>query len=90
VREIHLLLAIINGLCCRAISERRNVLLREMHRMIRRRNDLGSILTSDNEDEEDLQVFLQRFTMTRDKYATVFLAVPFCIFTACEAPRQVA
>ncbi|GLB35077.1 putative glycoside hydrolase family 5 protein [Lyophyllum shimeji] len=49
-----------------AISQRRNVLLREMHQMIQRRNNLGSVFTLEDEDEEDLQIFLKRFIITKD------------------------
>jgi len=73
-----------------AISQRRNVLLREMHQMIKRRDDLGSVLTFEAEDEGDLQIFLQRFNMTRDEYATVSLDILLRILTHCKALRQVA
>lgn len=39
-----------------------------MHQMMQRRNDVGSVLTLDDEDGEDLKAFLQRFHMPKDKY----------------------
>ncbi|RDB21560.1 Chromatin modification-related protein EAF1 [Hypsizygus marmoreus] len=46
------------------ISERRNALLCQMYQMIRRRHNLGSVLTLNYEDEDDLHAFLQRFKMS--------------------------
>lgn len=50
----------------RAISTRRNELLRQMYHMIRRRNNVGSVLALDEVDEEDLQSFLQRFDIAKE------------------------
>ncbi|KAH0584018.1 hypothetical protein H2248_009593 [Termitomyces sp. 'cryptogamus'] len=52
-----------------AIARRRNVLLREMHQMICRRRNIGSILPLD-EDEKDLNKFILRFQMTEDDVET--------------------
>ncbi|KAF9453258.1 hypothetical protein P691DRAFT_771618 [Macrolepiota fuliginosa MF-IS2] len=48
-----------------AISTRRNELLRQMYHMMRRRNNVGSVLTLDEADEGDLQSFLQRFDIVQ-------------------------
>ena len=54
-----------NAYIHRAISGRRNALLREMYHMMRRRQNVGSVLTLEDEDEADLHVFLQRFDLTK-------------------------
>ncbi|THV07920.1 hypothetical protein K435DRAFT_741376 [Dendrothele bispora CBS 962.96] len=42
------------------VSERRNALLREMFQILRRRDNVGAVLTIDDEDEDDLHVFLNK------------------------------
>lgn len=74
----------------RAIAERRNVLLREMHQMIRRKNDLGSVLNLDDEDEYGLEAFLERFKLSRDKYANKSIALFDLLFMPYKAQKQAA
>lgn len=49
-----------------AISTRRNELLRQMYHMMRRRNDVGPVLTLEEAGDRDLQGFLQRFDIAKD------------------------
>lgn len=45
------------------ISQRRNELLREMYRMMRRRQNAGSIFMFDDEDEDGLQDWLDKYDL---------------------------
>ncbi|KAH9951965.1 hypothetical protein B0H21DRAFT_829688 [Amylocystis lapponica] len=47
-----------------AISQRRNGLLREMYHMLRRREQLGNVPTTDDE-EEGVQLFLEKFDLEK-------------------------
>ncbi|PIL24170.1 transcription factor [Ganoderma sinense ZZ0214-1] len=51
------------------ISRRRNELLREMYHLIQKRDNLGSLVTLEDEEEEsderNLQLFLERFDLER-------------------------
>nr|VWO98692.1 RNA pyrophosphohydrolase (EC ((Di)nucleoside polyphosphate hydrolase) [Ganoderma boninense] len=51
------------------ISRRRNELLREMYHLIQKRDNLGSLVTLEEEeeenDEQNLQLFLERFDLER-------------------------
>ncbi|KAI0372852.1 hypothetical protein BV20DRAFT_990169 [Pilatotrama ljubarskyi] len=47
------------------ISKRRNELLREMYHLIQRRDNLGSVIAVEEEGEEDLQLFLERFDLDK-------------------------
>ncbi|KAG2158054.1 uncharacterized protein EDB93DRAFT_742537 [Suillus bovinus] len=48
------------------ISQRRNELLREMYRMMRRRQNAGSISMFDNEDEDGLQDWLDKYDLDKN------------------------
>jgi chromatin modification-related protein VID21 len=48
------------------ISQRRNELLREMYRMMRRRENAGSISMFDDEDEDELQDWLDRYDLNEN------------------------
>ncbi|KAF9049296.1 hypothetical protein BDZ89DRAFT_708092 [Hymenopellis radicata] len=50
------------------ISKRRNDLLKEMHSMLKRRDNIGSILAldEDEDDGEDLQSFLQKHDLNKN------------------------
>ncbi|KAI0362340.1 hypothetical protein OH77DRAFT_1416587 [Trametes cingulata] len=47
------------------ISKRRNELLREMYHLIQRRDNLGSVIAVEEDGEEDLQRFLERFDLEK-------------------------
>ncbi|KAI0748317.1 hypothetical protein C8Q80DRAFT_731689 [Daedaleopsis nitida] len=47
------------------ISKRRNELLREMYHLIQRRDNLGSVISIDDDVEDGLQTFLQRFDLEK-------------------------
>ena len=49
----------------REISKRRNELLREMFRLVQKRDNLGFVIPADEDDEEGLRVFLDRFDMEK-------------------------
>ena len=57
-----------NELCyaSREISERRNKLLREMYHMLRLRENVGSIFKMNEEDEEGLPSFLEKYDMNSE------------------------
>ncbi|KAF5373029.1 hypothetical protein D9758_001649 [Tetrapyrgos nigripes] len=42
------------------IAKRRNALLREMYEILRRRNNVGTVLPIDDDEEDDLHVFLNK------------------------------
>ncbi|KIK63582.1 hypothetical protein GYMLUDRAFT_40630 [Collybiopsis luxurians FD-317 M1] len=45
------------------ISERRNALLRQMYHMMRKRTNVGATVTIDDEEEDDLHVFLSKYDL---------------------------
>ncbi|KAF9068671.1 hypothetical protein BDP27DRAFT_1421662 [Rhodocollybia butyracea] len=47
-----------------AISEKRNALLREMYRMLRKRMNAGETIAIDDEESDDLHVFLNKHDLT--------------------------
>ncbi|KAH9857077.1 hypothetical protein C2E23DRAFT_900323 [Lenzites betulinus] len=47
------------------ISKRRNALLREMYHLIQKRDNLGSVLALEEDGEENLQLFLDRFDLEK-------------------------
>ncbi|KAG1760047.1 hypothetical protein EDD22DRAFT_848778 [Suillus occidentalis] len=49
-----------------AISQRRNELLREMYRMMRRRQNAGSMSIFDDEDEDGLQDWLDKYDLNEN------------------------
>ncbi|KII89221.1 hypothetical protein PLICRDRAFT_29566 [Plicaturopsis crispa FD-325 SS-3] len=49
-----------------AIKERRNELLREMYHMVRRRDNVGTVFVLDEDEEEDLDAFLERFDLEKN------------------------
>lgn len=52
--------------CTREISKRRNELLREMFYLIQKRDNLGSVISTEEEDDdESLQLFLDRFDVEK-------------------------
>ncbi|KAG1730571.1 hypothetical protein EDB19DRAFT_1929409 [Suillus lakei] len=53
------------------ISQRRNELLREMYRMMRRRQNAGSISMFDDEDEDGLQDWLDKYDLN-EKFVALF------------------
>jgi chromatin modification-related protein VID21 len=53
----------------RAISQRRNELLRQMYHMMQRRRNFGTILAVDEEEDEDLDVFLDKYDLQK-RYVT--------------------
>ncbi|KAJ3867070.1 hypothetical protein EV359DRAFT_61800 [Lentinula novae-zelandiae] len=46
-----------------AISDKRNALLREMYQMMRKRTNVGATVTIDDEEEDDLHVFLNKYDL---------------------------
>lgn len=56
-----------------AISARRNELLRQMYHLIQQRNNVGALLPTEaqEEDEPGLHKFLQRFDLTRNGNASI-------------------
>ena len=49
----------------RQIGTRRNELLREMFHLIQKRDALGAVLSMEDDDDEGLQLFLERFDMEK-------------------------
>lgn len=50
----------------REISKRRNALLREMYHLVQKRDNLGSVIAlEDDGEEENLQLFLERFDLEK-------------------------
>ena len=49
----------------REINERRNELLREMFHLIQKRDNLGSVISVDEDGDGSLQLFLERFDMEK-------------------------
>ncbi|OJT07867.1 Chromatin modification-related protein EAF1 [Trametes pubescens] len=48
------------------ISKRRNALLREMYHLVQKRDNLGSVIAlEDDSEEENLQLFLERFDLEK-------------------------
>ncbi|KAI0636780.1 hypothetical protein C8Q77DRAFT_1094591 [Trametes polyzona] len=47
------------------ISKRRNELLREMYHLIQKRDNLGSVIAVEDDGEENLQLFLDRFDLEK-------------------------
>ncbi|KAH9901614.1 hypothetical protein C8Q73DRAFT_252201 [Cubamyces lactineus] len=47
------------------ISKRRNELLREMYHLLQKRDNLGSVIAVEEESEENLQLFLDRFDLEK-------------------------
>ncbi|KAI0780736.1 hypothetical protein BD413DRAFT_499713 [Trametes elegans] len=47
------------------ISKRRNELLREMYHLIQKRDNLGSVIAVEQDGEENLQLFLDRFDLEK-------------------------
>ncbi|KAK1231486.1 chromatin modification- protein VID21 [Marasmius sp. AFHP31] len=58
------------------ISERRNALLREMYHLLKRRENVGTVLNFDDSEEGDLHVFLNRFNMKTDPQSGHFSSLP--------------
>ncbi|KAL0070630.1 chromatin modification-related protein VID21 [Marasmius tenuissimus] len=58
------------------ISERRNALLREMYHLLKRRENVGTVLNFDDGEEGDLHVFLNRFNMKTDPQSGQFSSLP--------------
>ncbi|KAL0571234.1 chromatin modification-related protein VID21 [Marasmius crinis-equi] len=68
------------------ISERRNALLREMYHLLKKRENVGTVLDFNDGEEGDLHVFLNRFDMKTNPQSGYFSSLPENDLFALVAP----
>ncbi|KAH7927096.1 hypothetical protein BV22DRAFT_1118490 [Leucogyrophana mollusca] len=70
------------------ISRRRNELLRQMYHMMRRRHNAESVLAFNEDDDEDLHMFLDQYNIEKNPESGLVSNIPQSELFALSPPQQ--